>query len=57
MEERNFRRIDNNEIAGMIHLDGKQISMIDSENYYTFTAVSGEKISEALVIRADRSFV
>lgn len=57
MEEKNFRQIDNSEIEGMIHLDGKQMSTFDGQTYFTFTAVPSDKINDALLIRAQRSFV
>lgn len=57
VEEKNFRRIDNKETEGMIHLDGKKISTVGDATYSTFTAVPEGKLNEALLIRTNRSLV
>ena len=57
VEEKNFRRIDNKETEGMIHLDGKKISTVGDATYSTFTAVPEGKLNEALLIRTNRTMV
>ena len=57
VEEKNFRRIDNKETEGMIHLDGKKISTVNDATYSTFTAVPEGKLNEALLIRTNRTMV
>lgn len=56
VEEQNFRKVNNSVIEGMIHVNGKQISIMGNE-ISAFTSVAEDKIKEALVIRANQEVV
>lgn len=55
--KKQLRKVENSTMVGMIDLRGRAISNVDNSTNYTYTASTGTKPEDSLVIHADRSLV
>lgn len=55
--KKQLRKVENSTMVGMIDLRGRAISSVDNGTDYTYTASTGAKPEDSLVIHADRSLV
>lgn len=55
--KKQLRKVESSTMVGMIDLRGRAISNVDNSTSYTYTASTGTKPQDSLVIHADRSLV
>lgn len=56
-KKKQLRKVENSTMVGMIDLRGRAISNVDNGTNYTYTASTGTKPEDSVVIHADRSLV